>query len=284
MLVPKYKAQAIKPGGFIGVDGYTEESIKRDVLSVETKKARIKEQGTEPSKRAQLLEALFAEGIELNEWGGPDAMTIVPSDYDDLYNGIDLAIELPKDAEDFEYLAMGIDVTSSPDAINKKLSIIKKHIKDGTLTEMKYFESERNEFKGRMPQIPNIVIGAEGKSIQELAELWLTVNQGRLANKEGLSEESIKSQKERIREAQKKLAGHRLQILLLEQIEKQLSTFLEFAKKIKKQEIVGKYETFLKLVRGILSEKEISDDDQMRNEEDKVSEAMDYALNSFDDL
>ena len=286
LLIPKHKESAINMADARFKKLYGEEAVRRDKLNVESKKARIKEEGSEPSKRAQILEAVLSEQIELSNWFGQEAMTIVPSEYDDIYHGIDSAIEFGNPNQEFQYLTMGLDVTSSSNFIEKKLRKIKSHIIDGSLTKMKYFISERNDSRppGLNEKIPNTVIGVDKKAIQELSELWLTINQGRQTNKQGLSPESIQSQKERVKEAQKKLAEHRVQVMLLEQIEKQLVVFSEFAKKCGKDEIVKKYESLLELVREVLKDKEISDEDEEKNQEDKVFKALDYALQKFDDI
>ncbi len=284
LLVPRHKASAIKMDDF--KDIYGEAEVERDKLNVETKKARIKEQGSPPLKRAQILEALLAEQIELSDWFGPNTMTLVPAEYDDLYNGIDTAVELQNEEGGFDYMAMGIDVTSSPDAIKTKLARIKEHIIKGDLTQMKYFASEKNTSRKPGPEekMPQLIIGAEVKTITELSELWLAVNKARLTNKDmgPISEETALGIKERLRNAKKKLAEHRVQVLILEEIEKQLVAFSKFANMHGKLEISRKYHELLKLVREILKDKEISDEDQEKNDEDGVSNALIDALDEFD--
>jgi len=288
LLVERHRTNAIRMEDFIGREGYSREGIERDHLSVESKKARIKEQGTEPTKRAQILEALLAEQIELSDWFGPSALTILPSEYDDLYNGVDTAIEF-EDKDGFQYLAAGVDITSSAQAVQEKIAKIKKRIAEGKLTRIKYFESERNKDRkpGPLEQVPLLIIGTEGRTIRELSELWLTIHRTKLAKKDGgtvLSEESQANQRQITKEAQKKIAEHRIQIMLLEQIEKQLTVFMEYAKKIKKNEIAKKYEDLLELIREILKEKEITDEDQEKNEEDAVNAAIEETLMQFDSL
>lgn len=262
-------------------DLYGAERVKDDIDSVSRKKERIKEAHSGPTKRARILEALLSEQIELSDWFGQDAFTIIPSEYDDLYNGVDVAIEFERDGG-YKYMAAGIDITSSSSAIQRKVEIIKEHISNGTLTRMKYFMSERTDFKGEMGKIPGIVIGTDSNTIKELSELWLQANAQRLGrNLSGLSEASIENQKKLAREAKEKLAKHRVQRLLLEEIEMQLEIYLEYAKKHQKPEIIQKYESLLGLIRELLPQKTVSVEEDADNKGDNVFVALQKALVDF---
>jgi len=276
-LIPKFQELRINVDEFVKVSesggGYTRQEIEHDKESVRKKKERIEEQNTAPIKRAQILEALLAEQIELSEWLGPDTMTIIPAEYDDLYNGVDLATEFQKD-DTLQHLAMGIDVTVNPFTIEKKFTIIRDHLADGTLTEMKYFTSERlPDFHGRYGNIPQIVIGADVRTINELAELWLTVEHSKKP-KPGTDPIDLVELRERAREAQQKLANHRVQVLILKQIQIQLETFLIYAQNKKQPEVASKLADILKLITNIISEKKISKTDQQLNESDDVFQAI----------
>lgn len=179
LLKNKYEKAAIDMDKFQKVAGYGEARVKRDKERAERKKREIQEFGTGPTKKAQLLEALLTEQIELSDWFGGNTYTIVPSEFDDLFHGVDLALEI-EDKNEVRHLALGIDVTTSPIAISKKLKIIKDHIADGTLTAMEYFHSEDHnpDFYGTMSNIPQVVIGVDGKTIKELGgimdvSLWI---------------------------------------------------------------------------------------------------------------
>lgn len=283
-LIPKFQELRINMDEFIKVDelggGYSREEIEHDKESVRKKKQRIEEQDTAPTKRAQILEALLAEQIELSEWLGPDAMTIIPAEYDDLYHGVDLAAEFQRD-NTIQHLAMGVDVTASPLSIEKKFAIIRDHLADGSLTEMKYFTSERfPDFHGRYANIPSIVIGTDARTINELAELWLTVDKSKnpplgidSIDREGLREQA--------REAQKKLAKHRVQVLILKQIQAQLEVFRAYAQKKGQPEVTSKLAGILKLINDILLEKKISNIDEQSNERDDIFRAIKDNLENF---
>lgn len=275
---------------FEKVSGYGPERIKRDKEKIERKKKEIKELNTGPTKKAQLLEALLTEQIELSEWFGGNTFTIVPAEFDDLFHGVDLALEIVDDSE-VRHLALGVDVTSSPIAIRKKLKIIKNHIANGTLTSMEYFHSDdyNKDFYGTMANIPQTIIGADGKTIKELGELWM-LGYGlpklrRESKQQPLSPESEAHQKKLVKEAKQKIADHRVQILMLEEIKMQLNVFLKFAKKKGQDEVANKFSSTLTLIDSILSSKETPTiDDVFKNQEDHVFQSLTDALNDFDNL
>lgn len=290
LLKTKYEKAPIDMERFEKVAGYGPERIKRDKEKIERKKREIEKLGTGPTKKAQLLEALLTEQIELSEWFGDNTFTIVPAEFDDLFHGVDLALEIVDDNE-VRHLALGIDVTSSPVAIRKKLKIIKDHIANGTLTSMEYFHSEDHnpDFYGTMANIPQVVIGADGKTIKELGELWMSAyglaKIRRDSKQSSLSPESEERQKGLGREAKQKLADHRVQTLMLEEIKTQLTVFHKFAKEKGQNEVANKFLSTLTLIDSILSSKKTpSVDDVFKNQEDHVFQSLTEALNDFDSL
>ena len=304
LLQNKYEKSAIDMAKFEKVPGYGEARVKRDKERVEKKKREIEELGTGPTKKAQLLEALLTEQIELSEWFGGNTFTIVPAEFDDLFHGVDLALEIV-DVNETRHLALGVDVTSSAISIRKKLKIIKEHIANGTLTAMEYFHSEDHnpDFYGTMGNIPQVVIGTDGKTIKELGELWMSAyglsKLRRNSKQPPLSPESEENQKRSAREAKQNLANHRVQILMLEEIKMQLTVFYKFALAKKEQYIAGdnkqlaeslgvvadKFKSSLNLIDFILSSKKTpSIDDVFKNQEDFVFQSLTEALNDFDNL
>ena len=288
LLVPKHRALAINPDTFVGK--YSSEKIANDKRYVKERKQQFQEQESELIKRAQTLEAIMAEQIELSDWLGSDVLTIIPAEYDDLHNGIDMLIEFTQESEepkDFEHLTLGVDVTSSAYNLNKKLGIIKDGIQKGTLSQMTYFDSERNKrAKGLKFNIPKVVIGIERQAIQELSGLWLEAHQAKInSNDQSLSPESQKSQKERAKHALRALAEHRVKYLILEEIKMQLNVFLRFAKEKGQDEVANKFQSTLDLINSILSSKETpSSDDVFKNQEDFVFQSLTEALNNFNNL
>ncbi len=273
LLVPHHKASAIKIEDFS--DLYGEEVIKRDKEYVENKKASIKKRGTLPTKRAEILEAILSEQIELSNWLGQEAETIIPSEYDDSAHGVDVAVEFER-AEGFKHMALGVDFTSSAEQIKEKLLTAKKHILKDDLTEIKYFISEKSHIRGEISKIPWLIVGADTHLLRELSKLWITKYQSPSVT-DKISEETQKYLSEQRKNAQKELANHRMQNLLLDEIEMELTAFMEFAYKNNREDIANKYETLLELIRSIETEKEeipLSKADQSKNENDLVFQAL----------
>ena len=290
LLKDKYVKAAIDMAKFEKVAGYGPERLKRDGDRIERKKIKIQELGTGPTRKAQLLEALLTDQIELSDWFGENTFTIVPAEFDDLFHGIDLALEI-EDNDSVRHLALGVDVTSSPVSIRKKLKIIKDHIANGTLTAMEYFHSEDHnpDFYGTMSNIPQVVIGTDSKTIKELGELWMSAyglaKIRRDSKQLSLSPEAEEHQKKSTKEAKQNLADHRVQILMLEEIKMQLIAFRKFAL-IKLGEyktrndmdliekltmVINKFDSTLDLINSVLSQKETpSIDDVFKNQEDFV--------------
>jgi hypothetical protein len=277
-IIPKFEKLRISTREFEGV--YSKEEIERDLKSVEHKKEFF-DTLSPLMKRAKILEALLAEQIELSDWLGKDVMTIIPSEYDDLYHGVDLAVEFQKD-ETLQYLAMGIDVTTSSSfALETKMILIRSGIESGDLTQMKYFTSERlSDFHGRMGNIPSIVVGADARTINELAELWLTIEKSKRSNP-GTDTATLEELREHAREAQQKLAHHRVQVLILKQMEIQFEAFGQYAKKKQKNEQASKFDSLLKLVRDILKQKRVSPVDERSNDNDDVFQALQKYITKY---
>jgi len=289
LLVTEHEEESIDMNEFKGIPRYAER-LGRDKASIERKKAAIKRAGTEPTKKARILEAIFAQQIELSDWLGQNVFTIVPAEYDDLFHDVDLALEVQKD-NDIKYLALGIDVTSSPIAIRDKLKKIKEHIADGTLTMMEYFHSKDNrpDFYGVMKNIPQVVIGIQGKAIQELSELWMTAY-GLPRSRRGLggpslSPEAEQSQRKTIKDAKDKLGKHRVQMLILEEIKIQLSAFRNFAIQVNQTEVTQKFSSILELIDTVLKEKGVPDrEDVFKNSEDLIFQSLSEAVSDFKNL
>jgi len=288
LLVTEHKEASIDMSEFANIPRYAER-LDQDKASVERKKAAIKRDGTEPTKKACILEAIFAQQIELSNWLGQNILTIVPAEYDDLFHGVDLALEVSKD-ENTEYLALGIDATSSSIAIRAKLKKIKEYIANGTLTMMEYFHSEnRPDFYGVMKNIPQVVIGIEGRNIQELSELWMTAyglpKLRRRLSGPPLSPESEQSQRRAVKDAKDKLGRHRVQMLILEEIKMQLSAFRNFAIQVNQNEVAQKFSSLLELLDAVLKEKDVPDrEDVFKNSEDHVFQALSEAVSDFENL
>ena len=290
LLQAERERSAIDMNEFEKVEGYGKEKIERDKERMARKKREIKERDPEPSRKARLLEMMLTDQIELSNWFGQNAYTIIPAEYDDLFHGVDLALEIEEESG-VKHLALGIDATSSFRNIRDKLRKIKEHIADGTLTAMEYFHSDDYDpdFYGTMNNIPQVVIGTDGKTIRELVELWMSAyglaKWRKKTNQPPLSPGAEESQKKSAREAKEELAGHRVQFLLLEEIKIQLIAFKKFAEQKSQTQVAEKMASTLKLINSILRKKRApNNEDVLENNKDLIFRALSEAANDFENL
>jgi len=214
---------------FEGVFG---EEVEQDRKYVDKMESRFKagETGEEKEGRmlATILEAIIHEQAELSDWLGPDATTIKPSRYDDIANGVDELVEFQGE-EETSYLAMAIDVTFGED-VAKKFTRIKEEIDRGVLGEVKYFFSEYTGKRKKLENVPRVVIGADARTVKELADLWV----------EG---------------KKKELGGHKIQFQILDEILIQAEAFHNYANKFGHDNVALAYREMARKIEEIIKEK-----------------------------
>ncbi len=284
LLMNHLESNRLQYDEFIKTDSggvYTPEEIERDKRDVERKRSRP--EYNEPTRRAKILEALIAEEIELASWLGDNAFTIIPTEFDDLFHGIDILTEFEKEGG-YQYLAMGVDITTSPLSVRKKLAKIKDNMTKGKLTQMRYFASEHLDIKGTMDKIPSVIIGADPRTITELANLWLRSQGPSLADPKTLKPGDMDELRETAKIAKQELGKHRVQLLILKQIEEQLQIYLDYAREINNSDIASKLDKVLLLVRDIISKKKIKSEQERENESDDVYIAIKKELANFESL
>jgi hypothetical protein len=181
------------------------------------------------------LEALFFEQAELSEWLGPNVETIKSSRFDDIKNGIDMIAEfLAEENEEpsavrnvLGHMGLAFDVTFANN-IKEKLERVRDEIDHNNLAEVRYFHSDH--FVGKLPDIPRIVAAVDGKTANELMELWL--------------------------EDKKKLAFHPVQIQILEGAIMQLKIYKQYAEKTQHKKVIAKLDWALKIMEKIYQERQ----------------------------
>lgn len=207
-------------------DRYGEENIRKDLAEIERLEADFE---NPPSKTSVILEAIIHEQSELNDWLGPKAHTLKASRYDDVKHGVDEIVEFTDKDEPGKksHLVLGIDVTFSPN-LSKKFKPLIERLSQGELTKVKYFRS--SSLRGELTQIPQVVVGVDMKTLQEVVPHWL--------------EHDTKT-----------LATHPMQIIVLEEIRMQLEAFAEYADQAKKHDVANEYRASLQIIENILDQK-----------------------------
>lgn len=218
---------------------YDDDEIINDMKRVIEKEEWIKYNDT-PSraklkKIATVLEAILVEGITKYNWLGNKIKILPPSKFDELFNGIDAIIELIRDEELNEFLALGIDVSFRAvdgkvfaDKVNSLLDFIKER----KLTEVKYFKDEQGDVVPGL-YVPKVVISVDAKTIEEVAEIW---------------------SKRKESEFKEKLAKHPLAFMIIGQIAQQCTIFSEYARKIGAENVAQKYDEVFSLLLKISEE------------------------------
>lgn len=216
------------------VNPYGQETIDRDLETVRRHEKEFEHNTNEYTREqkavADIFEALVLENGELSDWFGPNAITHKTSKYDDYENGVDAVIEFQSEMSGAaSFLGLAADVSFSADT-SKKFDRLKAGILKGRLPQVKYFNSSDGYFHGRLNMIPEVVIGASKQTVLELAELW-----------------QFKRNKE--------LATHRIQIMILNQMEEQMEVFAKFAELNGQDEIARLYRDRLQIIKDILDGK-----------------------------
>jgi len=214
----------------------TYDDIDKDKKYVAKREKQFQEQTTpaleEINKLATIFEAIIFEQGEQSDWLGSNTETIKTSRFDDIANGVDMIVEFTPEDQPVSHLGMAIDATFNSDT-SAKFERIKREIDEGKMAEVKYFQSDNQEFKGKLKMIPRIVIGADSKAISELSELWLEESRG----------------------SKKVLAEHQIQFQILEEIIMQLRAFKTYAEKIGQNKIAEVYKQALNIILPIYKEK-----------------------------
>lgn len=302
ILWPRHRQAAISMDSF--GDLYDQRSIQEDKRYVKEQERKFEDEENPETKGAQkrgeLLEALISEQISYNNWLGREAKPIIPSRYDDIRNGVDLIVEFLHDPG-ISRLALNIDITSSAAKISKKVSKIKQEIKNGSLVMVKYFSSKHAQPKqrGELSGIPRVVIGVDAATMRQLSQLRLELHGliKIIANKKEFqkyTEEARESIEKRFKEARSKLSKHRVQFLLLDQIEKQITVYIKYAiqQGQGRENVVRAYQSALKIIQNIkesklekVREKEptlLAEIEENKN--DKVFQALLSSLASFETI
>lgn len=235
-------ADRINPGDFSEENGgpYAQSRIERDLAYVTKLEQNFVEQnrsnrdqknfGWETKKKlGEIFEAITIDNIDMNAWFGANAQMIIPTKYDDVVNGIDGVVEF-HDERSVGHLALGIDVATSLEGIDRKLQGVKDDIDKGRLSKMDYFYSEAQDIKGQKTNIPQVILAADRQTVRDLMDLW-------------------------VEEKQKALAKHYIQFQILEEAMIQLKSFQAYAKRKGKNHLVGIYQRDIDCVQMVMNEK-----------------------------
>ncbi len=167
----------------------------------------IKQKEGAKTVRSVILEYVIYHHAESSDWiagNSGECYTVETTEYDDRVNHTDLVVEWKIGGRIYR---LAIDVTSSETdrVVSRKEQSIRHEIESGNLTTIKYFESQAEPKKvGKIQGIPRAIVAFDRDSIQKLC--------GNLVNKKP-----------------RELAHNPEQLLILEEISKQMSDQIEYA-------------------------------------------------------
>lgn len=167
--------EALRLESFIHEDaaGSNQSVVENDLRYVADLKTRFGETESQEYKLAKSLEAALYERVNSSKWFGERARMILPSEYDDIVNGVDGVVEFQEKMGARSYLGLAVDVTYSHDP-SKKFEKIKERIDEGRLGFVKYFRSTDQVFEGRLNNLPRAVVALNAADATRLVRDWET--------------------------------------------------------------------------------------------------------------
>lgn len=245
------KKDAIDPNEF--KDLYGELSVVHDLDMIQKlKKSPDFIQNSAAHAWADVFEAVFYQHVEQSNWLGEEVHTILPSEFDDFINKIDVMARADSSPSALPFVGVGVDVTFGTTKIAQKITGIFNEIEKGRLGTMRYFvDPEVDDYKGPITKVPHLVVGVERVHIIELARQWM--------NGEN-----------------KALAQNPIQLVILKQIMEQLKAYRGHAKKMGQSEIAAIYSADIDAFEPVLQERRKMD---IRNyENDHIRMALSHEI------
>lgn len=240
--------QPISPTNFIGEKFYTKEEIERDLQLVARTKAGF-EKSNIPAK---FVEKALPDASRI--WFGKNVKIIVPSEFDDIFNGIDNVIQiLPdkivKNEKDIRCIGFSVDFTTSLVQGQNKMFEESLAIYNGKIPFMKYFMTDIatldgvKEIKLKNFKLPRIIMSCpEEVMSQSQTDLFNFEN-----NPDDIS-------------AKEEVNNSKLKFYYIREVLNQLTFFSELAKRLQKEEISSIYNKSLESFKHIMKEQGISEE------------------------
>ncbi len=259
LLVPENNRRAINPKDFS--DLYDAATIENDEKSVRNALEHFAERDSEAARigkqRGELFESIINSQIAESDWMGPNADVIVPSKFDDIKNGVDGIVEFEGEEGANYHLALAVDVTESKQHLAQKFEDVKRSIRQGSLSKIKYFKSKN--FRGELSEVPRVVVGADRGTINNISRLLLQFKrlQSSVAEqRKNPDDRSIpQGAAKELAKIRTEIAEHPLQTLVLTEAKIQLEAFKIYAQRKNKHEVVEAYTRVLSIIDAIIEEK-----------------------------
>jgi hypothetical protein len=220
---------------FVGQNGYYRQNIEEHGRRAESLTRRYEEERCDnPEEEEAKMLSIVLEAIVIDQikkgWFGQRVDIRKTSDFDDLINHVDAVAEIKK-AVGVGHLALAIDAThtSRNDKLEEKFRSIKTEIEEGRLTEIEYYENSQGTYRGRLRDVPRVVVGVDRETLFELAGLWVNGEDEKLKN-------------------------HPVSILFLKEMLIQLEAFKKYTEQLGEDRLVERYNTEIETIRDILNQ------------------------------
>lgn len=246
-------------------DVFEKDELIRDEKSLSLVKRSISEntdlllederrQISERKARGEALEVLIIQEAELNNWLGDNVLISRTTEYDDYFSHVDAVLEFDLGEESPERIALAIDASMLSD-FHLTTSKLKRNIESvtgkGRATEVKYFQSQVDDYKGSLTNIIPVVIGLEGSNCKQLfADFAQIIKLKRVAEKDDLQKETLHNLNEKMR-------TNPAQMAFLLEIKSQLEFYKNLVGKKTTEEGVNskQLERLISLIDSVLTEK-----------------------------
>ncbi len=177
------------------------------------------------AKYGKVLEALILDLGELASWLGENTDIARTTEYDDWRNKVDVLLRFKRVEGGEDFLGMAVDATVSY-LLRDKFDRIVQEIEPGHMGEVHYVKKDWK--KGRLDNLPRVVVGVDPERVDELMQLWL-------------------------QDDYEALAASPVKKLLLTQIASQLQLYHDYANKYGKRDWLEHIDPALKEINSQLA-------------------------------
>ena len=145
------------------------------VRDCKTQFAKDDERTKKARKLSKILEVAIHQQVNAG-WFGRSTRAVLPSEFDDYVNKVDLITEFGvKDSPAKAHAALGIDVTYGDD-LTAKIHKILEQIDKGVLSTVMYYKSPDGRFVGSLNHVPRVIVGMDEASAGIIARAWYQGN------------------------------------------------------------------------------------------------------------
>jgi hypothetical protein len=212
---------------------------------------------------SEIMKAAIIEFGETSNWFGEDAYLNKTSEYDDLFNGVDMVLVFGEDSE--APIALTIDVTSAADlsVLGQKMEKTKQRAlsRRSDRRTVKYYESPIDGEKHKGIETVPVVVGFSKENVEKMISAINSLMT--LENAEAKSS----ANRAKIKEIKQKLSEHPMQMNMLKEILVQLNSYIKEMGE-SKNAYTEKINFLRDKIQQIVNEKE--SDGLLADENDKV--------------